>query len=141
MNLSFRAYLTFERPIFGDVDIANVLALKFIKLATTLMALVIVLGIEGCGRSTPVPEYDMVDPAPVGWRMSPDEVVVAATRYCEDAGMTDHIRQGPPSIVVHVYEGERYWSLGYHQNSRYHGDHFMLTLNDSTEQIEFLGGE
>lgn len=85
--------------------------------------------------------YDMVDPVPVGWRMSPDEVVLVATRYCEDRGMTAHIRQGPPAIVVDVYEGERYWSLGYHQNSTYPGDHFGLTINDTTGIIEYDAGE
>ncbi|WP_182871428.1 hypothetical protein [Stieleria mannarensis] len=110
------------------------------KRATSLIAIGTLGIMLGCVRSTPVPEYDMVDPEPVGWRMSPDDVVAAATRYCEETGMTDHIRQGPPAIVVDVYEGERYWSLGYHQNSRFPGDHFMLTINDSTGEIEYDAG-
>ena len=106
-----------------------------------LIAIVTLFGLQGCERSEPVPKYDMVDTVPTGWNMSPDEVVVAATRYCEEIGMTDHIRQGPPAIVVDVYEGKRYWSLGYHQNSRFPGDHFMLTINDSTGDIEYVAGE
>lgn len=94
----------------------------------------------GCNDPRPIPPYDIIDVVPVGWRMTPDEVVLAATSYCENVGMTAHIRLGPPTIVVDEYEGQRFWSLGYHQHSKMPGDHFSILINDSTGEIEYEPG-
>ena len=83
----------------------------------------------------------MNDPAPEGWRMSPDDVVKAATSFCEARSMEEHILWGPPTIVVDSNGGTRCWLLLYDQNGVYDGDHFLLTVFDSTGEIELLGGE
>lgn len=106
-----------------------------------IAAVVVMLAMQGCGRSKPIPEFEMLVPVPVGWRMTPEEAVLAATSYCEGLGMTDHIRQGPPALIVDEFEGQRYWSLGYHKNSKMPGDHFGLLINDATGMIEYEPGE
>lgn len=111
------------------------------KSRVLVVAAVAMLSIQSCGRSKPIPEFEMLDPVPVGWRMTPEEVVSAATSYCEGLSMTDHIRQGPPTVIVDEFEGQRYWSLGYHKNSRMPGDHFGLLINDATGMIEYEPGE
>lgn len=104
-------------------------------------AAVVMFAMQGCGPSKPIPEFEMLDPVPVGWRMTPEEVVLAATSYCEGLGITDHVRQGPPTLIVDEFEGQRYWSLGYYKNSTMPGDHFGLLLNDATGIIEYEPGE
>ncbi|TWU40272.1 hypothetical protein Q31b_36190 [Novipirellula aureliae] len=111
------------------------------KTIISSIGFVALLWIQGCSDARPIPAYDMVDPVPSGWRMTPDEAVLAATSYCEQSEMTSHIRLGPPSIVVDEFDGERLWYLGYHQNSTMPGDHFGLLINDSTGEIQYEPGE
>lgn len=101
--------------------------------------MVAVLILSGCSPP-PAIQYDMVDEVPIDWNLTPQQVTVAATEYCERTGV-DCARLGPPSIVVDIQDGQRFWCLGYHANSRVHGDHFMLIVNDHTGAIEWVGGE
>jgi hypothetical protein len=109
------------------------------RIATLVIAST--LAAPGCTRKeADVPTYQLVDGTPPFWTMTPDDVAIVATRYCENGGI-ELAQREMPSIGHDTLDGERYWSVLYHGLTRIPGDHFMLLINDATGVIEYVPGE
>ena len=108
--------------------------------STILLALLVPLSALGCEHRTSTVRYELIGESPQGWHLTADDAVLIATEHCEQSGLA-HIRLGPPAVIADSLDGENFWFIGYHRNSRIPGDHISLLINDATKKIEVEGGQ
>jgi len=105
---------------------------------TFLLCVPMLSGCDAPGRS--VPAYDLVEGPCSSWSMSPDDVVLTATEYCDRKNI-NLSAYSVPRMTCDSLDGERFWSILYDGLTRTPGDHFMLLLNDETGVVEYIPGE